>query len=85
MTERKLISFDVFDTAIFRKVYKPWDIFGLLGEEFKAARAEAEKDLWKSIPFYNIFDIYKKIPQYDVHAEIQAELDNCIPNPKIYL
>ena len=83
MTERKLISFDVFDTAIFRKVYKPWDIFGLLGEEFKAARAEAEKDLWKSIPFYNIFDIYKKIPQYDVHAEIQAELDNCIPNPKI--
>lgn len=82
-----LISLDVFDTAIFRKVFKPTDIFCVVedevGHNFYNLRIEAQNKARKVSIFYNIFDIYKYIPQFDLKEEIKAEYSNCYANPYI--
>ena len=82
-----LISLDVFDTAIFRKVFKPTDIFHVIEDEvgynFHSLRIEAQNKARKKSIFYNIFDIYKYIPQFDLKEEIKAEYSNCKANPYI--
>lgn len=80
-------SFDVFDTALLRTVYLPTDIFKLVEQEvsrnFHDKRIEAEKKAREKNFFYNIYDIYEFLPEFDVNLEIQMELNNCKANPKI--
>lgn len=80
-------SFDVFDTAIFRTVYKPTDIFDLIekevGNNFKLKRIEAENKASKKNPYYSIDEIYTFLPEFNKNVEIQYELDNCYANEHI--
>ena len=80
-------SLDVFDTALLRNVYEPTDIFKLveqkIGHNFEKRRKEAEGIARTKNFFYNIYDIYKFLPEFNMEAEIQAEMDNCKANPKI--
>ena len=82
-----VVSFDVFDTALIRKTYLPIDIFDLIeekiGKNFKELRIEAEQNIRKEKPYYNIDDIYNLLPQFDKNIEIQTELENCLPNIEI--
>lgn len=82
-----LISLDVFDTAIFRGVYRPTDIFRVVedevGHNFHNLRIDAQNKARRISIHYNIFDIYKYIPQFNVKDEIKAEYANCRPNPYI--
>lgn len=84
---KKLISFDVFDTAIFRRVYKPTDIFDLVeqkvGKNFKKLRLEAQSLARKQKQNYNLSDIYQFLPQFDKKVELAVELENCYANPEI--
>lgn len=85
---KELVSLDVFDTAIFRKVFSPTDIFNIveetLGSNFKALRIEAQDKARSKSIFYNIADIYKemKVP-FNPKEEIKAEYINCYANPDI--
>lgn len=87
MSEKQLISFDVFDTAIFRKVYKPTDIFDLVenkvGKNFKKLRLEAQDKARRKKANYNLNDIYAFLPQFDKKVELQTELENCYANEEI--
>lgn len=83
------ISFDIFDTLIFRPFSKPTDVFYLLGEklsfmDFKRLRIEAE---WKArklcfeknehyeITLDDIWDVLSKETGIDKEAGMQAEID----------
>ena len=80
-------SIDIFDTAIFRDVFEPTDIFLLLedifGKGFKQKRIEAEQKAHVQYRFPNINDIYKYLPAYDYHKEINMEMCHVYANPKI--
>ena len=85
---KPLISLDVFDTAIFRKVYSPTDIFNLVednvGNNFKALRISAQDEARNHDIYYNLIDIYKRIKfPFNPKAEIRAEYENCKANPYI--
>lgn len=85
---RKLISLDVFDTAIFRKVFYPTDIFNLVenevGHDFKNERIKAQRVASRINAHCNIIDIYKQFPfKFNPKVEIQAEYKNCKANPYI--
>ena len=60
---KPLVSLDVFDTAIFRKVYSPTDIFNVVedavGGNFKQLRIQAQDNVRKKDIFYTLVDIYK--------------------------
>ena len=81
---KPLISLDVFDTAIFRKVYTPSDIFTLvedrIGSNFKALRIEAQNKARGKDTYYTLKDIYKFLPKFDFKEEIRAEYLNCEAN-----
>lgn len=87
MTSKTLTSFDVFDTAIIRKVYLPADIFKLIekkvGNDFYVKRIAAEKLAREDKKFYGLKDIYKFLPEFDYRLEIDTELENCIANDEI--
>lgn len=84
---RPLVSIDIFDTAIFRKVYKPTDIFDIVEKEvggnFKELRVRAQEKALRAIPSYTILDIYKYLPKFNPREEIRAEYYNCEANPYI--
>lgn len=84
----KVTSFDVFDTALERRVYEPTDIFKLIekkvGKNFFSKRIEAEKKAREKKPFYNLDDIYEFLPEFSKEDEIKEELDNCIINEDIF-
>ena len=85
---KPLISLDVFDTAIFRKVYSPTDIFNIVedivGNDFKALRMSAQDEARKHDIYYNIIDIYKRLKfPFSPKEEIKAEYENCKANPYI--
>lgn len=79
-----LVSLDVFDTAIFRKVISPEDIFSLIEENkgfnFKQKRMEAQSKARLKNIFYSLSDIYEYLPSFDIKDEIRAEYTNCEPN-----
>ena len=78
------VSFDVFDTAIVREVFKPTDLFDYLGDaSFKEKRIEAENKARQKDRYYNIYDIYTYLPEYTVDDEIRMEISNCRVNPQI--
>lgn len=80
-------SLDVFDTALLRNVYLPTDIFRLVEQEvannFYNKRIDAENKAREKNFYYNIYDIYEFLPEFDVNLEIKMELENCKANPKI--
>ena len=80
-------SIDIFDTALFRDVYEPTDIFQLLedvfGNNFKQKRIDAENRARKQCDFYNIDQIYTFLPGFDKQEEIKMELSHVYANPKI--
>lgn len=85
---KPLVSLDVFDTAIFRKVFYPVDIFNIVedkvGNDFKALRVEAQNVAARRVPYCNILDIYKEIKfPFSPKEEIKAEYENCKANPYI--
>lgn len=85
---KHLVSLDVFDTAIFRKVFSPTDIFNIveenIGHDFKRKRIEAQNSARKRSIYYNIIDIYKEMqPVLNPKEEIKAEYENCKANPYI--
>lgn len=83
-----VISFDIFDTLIFRPFEKPTDCFYLLEAQnrllwFPNYRRKAEKCARKKTPKNNgeidIYDIYEELKNYygleDIKAMVTAELD----------
>lgn len=84
---RPLISLDVFDTAIFRKVFYPIEILDLVenevGRNFKVQRIEAQNKCRRTNIYYTLADIYKNIPTFNPKNEIKAEYLNCEVNPYI--
>ena len=85
---KQLISLDVFDTALFRKVYDPTDIFNVVqdnvGHNFKALRMLAQEKARKKDIHYNLLDIYKELDfPFSPKEEIKAEIENCYANPYI--
>lgn len=86
--EKPLVSLDVFDTAIFRKVFKPTDILNLVeenvGHNFKEERIKAQDKVRRKNIHYTIMDIYNYLPfQMSPKEEIKTEILNCEPNPYI--
>ena len=84
----KFISIDVFDTAIFRTVFEPKDIFKLVedkvGSDFYNKRVEAETKAAQKFTYYNIGDIYSFLrPEFSPAEEISMEFANCIANQEI--
>ena len=84
----KLISLDVFDTAIYRTVYEPKDIFKLVekevGNNFYQKRIEAEEKAARKFKYYNIADIYSFLrPEFEPSIEIEFELSNCMANQQL--
>lgn len=80
-------SLDVFDTAIFRDVYQPKDIFTLVeqsvGDDFARRRVEAEKKASAKKPFYTITDIYQYLLGCNPKEEIDMEFQHIYPNHEI--
>lgn len=95
--EYDIISFDVFDTLLFRTVEKPEDVFTLLGMEnnipnFKELRIHAEQNAREETNNPNgeirIEDIYKKIEEWceirqreGIQKELEMEHRVCFANP----
>ena len=79
-------SLDVFDTALFRDVYQPRDIFSLIedkvGNSFRKKRIEAEQKAASKNRFYGLKEIYKYL-EFDPNIEIEMEYEHVYANPKI--
>ena len=69
-----VVSFDLFDTLVMRKVLRPTDIFDIVARElserdqiridFKAQRIEAERQCYRQIDRYcTIRDIYRRLQE----------------------
>ncbi len=88
-----VISFDVFDTLIFRAVSTPRDVFRLLEAEwnimnFAKKREEAERKAREKKAEVTIYDIYRILSnelnidvETAVSKEIEAEKKVCFANP----
>ena len=80
-------SLDIFDTAIFRDVYEPTDIFKLLeiqfGPGFYNKRIQAEERVRQKGGFYTLKDIYSYLPGLDRQKEIDMELNHVYANKEI--
>ncbi len=91
-----VISFDVFDTLIFRPYCQPIDVFYLLESKFKCfnfyeLRLQAERVARAKTlkPNYeiDIYDIYEELSHYcflkkeDAEVEIETEKEVCYANP----
>lgn len=79
-----LISLDIFDTAIFRDVYEPKDIFRLIGgEEFTRQRVSAEQRCNSLIKYPKLKDIYQFLQGFNMQKEIDLEMNHCFANKTI--
>jgi len=87
MTNNTIRSFDIFDTAIFRDVFLPTDIFKLVeekvGKDFYNKRIQAEKLAREEKSHYTIKDIYKHLPEFYLNDEVQTEIEHCFANKKM--
>ena len=92
--QAKVVSLDIFDTAIYRGVGKPQDLFSCIDHhdpDFKRKRIEAERKAnhkaWaKGIEAPTLLDIYREFsdnPAQGVSMEQRAELLVCRSNPEI--
>ena len=91
-----VISFDVFDTLIFRPYAKPTDLFYLLEYKFNCFNfqelrpyAESMSRIKTTKPNFevDVYDIYEELANYsplkreDAELEIELEKDVCYANP----
>lgn len=92
-----VISFDIFDTLLFRAVADPKDLFIVVGNRLKVmnfknirvtAEMEARENSLKPYQEINIDDIYEIVhtkcgvdKEKAIGVEIQAEKDLCFANP----
>lgn len=67
LKDADIVTFDVFDTLLMRRVYRERDVFELIGEEqdivkgtFAKLRADAETEAWKK-PHPDIYRIYEEL------------------------
>jgi len=96
----KIISYDMFDTLIFRYCNQPDKIFDIIQEKvsnpnYKSHRCKSEDFTYKNYDNGNIDVIYdnmKKIYNYDDDTidyykkiEIETEIDNIYPNNELFL
>lgn len=83
-----VVAFDIFDTLLFRDVSAPTDLFFLMEQTgqapagFARNRLAAEKAARSSGREVTLEEIYAQatLEGTDPQAEIQAELDVCVPN-----
>lgn len=85
---KPLISLDIFDTAIFRKVFLPTDIFKVvenkIGNNFYQERIIAQNTVAAKVPNYTILDVYNAMPRkFSPKEEILAEMTLTEANPYI--
>ena len=81
--EKKVISFDIFDTLLLRPYRKPEDLFELIEKEyqisgFATARKNAEKDFYAQngkAKEANLDDIYSVLPQYKQFKQVELDLE----------
>ena len=99
LTKYDVISFDIFDTLLFRNVEKPTDLFFQLEKElgepgFHDKRIRAEQDVRRKTgqlqAEIDIFAIYRELSKHisleaetGVQREFEAEKQTCFPNPAI--
>ena len=87
-----VVSFDIFDTLIFRTVDIPADVFDLVGKEignsdFKKMRIDAEEEARKNTAGRepNIKEIYDRLSIENAEKALSIELDMeqqvCVCNP----
>lgn len=93
LTKYDVISFDIFDTLVFRAVENPKDVFRLLEGTyncmgFAKRRIQAELDARKEKAEVSIADIYRILaaetgisPQEGIRREIGMEHKVCYANP----
>lgn len=96
MSGYDVITFDIFDTLIFRPFFRPEDVFYLLGTRlgyfnFKEIRMLAESEARKKSPSLdreiNIYDIYRELAKRTgispsaAEKEIALEEEICYANP----
>jgi HAD superfamily hydrolase (TIGR01549 family) len=84
-----IVSFDVFDTVLKRKIGKPKSIFKLQGRTFLIFRISAEwfariigKILGKEE--ISIDDIYRWLPHYDVTKELLNEFEESVCDENLF-
>jgi len=92
LSKYDVISFDIFDTLIFRTVDTPADVFMAVGKKiedvgFKNKRIDAEEAARKNAPGRepNINEIYAQLPIDNAEKALTTELDVeqrvCMCNP----
>lgn len=93
-----VISFDMFDTLIFRCFNNPKDVFWLIGNElkipdYKVIRAEIEQELRLEkkngeVTLDEIYDVISKRynidKEYGISLELEYEKKSCFANPYMY-
>jgi hypothetical protein len=99
-SNNKIISYDMFDTLIFRYCNQPDKIFDIIQEKvsnpnYKSHRCKSEDFTYTNYDNGNIDVIYdnmKKIYNYDDDTidyykkiEIETEIDNIYPNNELFL
>ena len=87
-TLKPLLSLDIFDTAIFRDVFHPSDVFSVIeskiGNNFKKIRMDAQREAAIKNINYTLVDVYNRMPRkFNPKDEIIAEIEGCKPNPYI--
>lgn len=78
-----IISFDVFDTLVFRDVFFPETVFQFIDTDknFSSKRKIAEKKARKSRRGeVTLNDIYYYLPEFDMNREIEAEFTHVYAN-----
>jgi len=97
LNQYDVVSFDIFDTLLFRACSDPKDLFVLIGNrlgimKFKDIRVEAEKYArsittkpYGEVDIYDIYDVVEQRcglkKEVGIQAELQAEKDMCFANP----
>ena len=86
--DKPLVSIDIFDTAVFRDVYTPKEVFQVIENkvhnDFSKLRVEAQARAGRINPNFNILDIYNLLPaKFSLKDEIMAEIQGTYANPNI--
>ena len=94
LLEYDIVSFDIFDTLIFRPFNDPVDIFDIIGLKindptFKELRIKAEKisrdnSINREVTIYDIYEEMSKLKNIEkdklINLEIDTELEFCFAN-----
>ena len=83
INQAKVVSFDVFDTLIFRKVNEPEAVFDLVGQhfgimDFRKIRMDAQDEASKLViekygfPHADIFEIYEELNNSNIRFGIDG-------------